>query len=469
MIQTLNFYAKKSMKGNPHVFDDYFQLNALTITVTSACNLHCDYCFEEHESRLIKPDEIVEILDITYQNFRKNNPTGSMPISFFGGEPFIAWKTIQKCIEHANEKGYELSVGITTNLTLLTDEQMEFIDDNDIGLLVSIDGTKEVHDRQRDNSYDVVASNVKKLIDNGMKRLIEARMTVPPAEFHNLLAGVQNIFSLGIDNIAPVPVTDQKWNKEQVKTLEEQLDKLYAWTLSIYEDENNKRNISVKMIDDYFFHCVNDGFDMKGTPCSFGSNKWLSIGPSGEMYPCHQIHTRKDQQESFYMGNILKGEILPNRILGQVLPHSWKKSDDPEYTCDTCEAYNVCRGSCPSENYDLNKDYLKTPDEWCDWVRMSKRMTIKYQEKILNSKNLRNKRLNVMRLNLEIMNMVDYVSSYDITSREFPLVLLDLYEKVLSCEHNLLPGFADVSKKRITEFKEHLINFKNSLSQQEAA
>lgn len=469
MNQPLNFYAKKSMKGNPHVFDDYFQLSALTITVTSACNLHCDYCFEEHESRLIKPEEIVDIIDITYKNFRKNHATGSMPLSFFGGEPFIAWKTIKKCVEYAKEKGYDLSIGITTNLTLLTDEQMEFIDENDIGLLVSIDGTKEVHDRLRDKSYDVVASNVKKLVDNGMKRLIEARMTVPPAEFHNLLAGVQNIFSLGVDNIAPVPVTDQKWSREQVKVLEDQLDKLYEWTISIYEDPNNKRNISIKMIDDYLFQCVHDEFDMKGTPCSFGSNKWLSIGPSGEMYPCHQIHTRKDQQELFYMGNILKGEILPHRILGQVLPHSWKKADNPEYTCDTCEAYNICRGSCPSENYDLNKDYLKTPDEWCDWVRMSKRMTIKYQDKILNSKNLRNKRLNAMKLNLEIIDMVNHVSSFNIYSREFPLVVLDLYEKVLSSEHNLLPGFSDLAKNKVTSFKHKLINIRDELLQKEKA
>ncbi len=468
MNKPINLYAKKSFKGNAHVFDDYFQLSALTITVTSACNLHCDYCFEEHESRLIKPDEIVDIIDITYNNFKKNNGEEiGMPLSFFGGEPFIAWKTIQRCVEHAKEKDYKLSIGITTNLTLLTEEQIDFIEENEIGLLVSIDGTRDVHNRLRDNSYDVVAGNIKRLIDRGLKRFIECRMTVPPAEFEHLVEGVKNIYSLGVDNIAPVPVTDQVWSKEQVKVLEDQLDKLYEWSISVYEDDDNRRNLAVKMIDDYFYQCIHDLFDMRGTPCSFGSNKWLSIGPSGEMYPCHQIHTRKDQQELFYMGNILKGEILPQRILGQVLPHSWKKSDNPEYTCDTCEAYNICRGSCPSENYDLNKDYLKTPDEWCEWVRMSRRQALKYQHKILNASNLRNKRLNVMKVNLELIAAMEKAINADITSRDYPMVVLDIYERVLSNEHNLMPGFRELSGHMARSFLDYLNNLKDQLAKQD--
>lgn len=467
MTKPINLYVKKSMKGNPHVFDDYFALDALTITVTSACNLHCDYCFEEHEGRLIKPDEIVDIIDITFKNFRKKHAEGPMPISFFGGEPFIAWKTIKRCIEHAEEQGYELSVGITTNLTLLDEHHIDFIEEHDIGLLVSIDGTKESHDKNRDNSYDVVAANVKKLIDRGLGRLLEARMTVPPKEFHNLLAGVQNIYSLGIDNIAPVVVFDQKWNDDDRHMLVEQLDKLYEWTISLYEDESNRRNPSIKMIEDYLFSCIHDEFDLKGQPCGFGSNKWLSIGPSGEMYPCHQIHTRKDQQEAFYMGNIIEGVILPHKILGEVLPHSWKKSEDPNYTCDTCDAYNICKGSCPSENYDLNRDYLHTPNEWCDWVRISKYMTLKYQDKILNTKNLRNKRLNVFKLNLELIQVIESVLSHDINDKAYPMIMLDLYERVLSSEHNLLPGFRELGYKKMEDFKQYLIQIRDKLEEAE--
>lgn len=467
MNQPINLYVKKSFKGNQHVFDDYFNLSALTITVTSACNLHCDYCFEEHESRLIKPDEIVEIIEITYNNFRKNNTDEEkpMPISFFGGEPFIAWKTIKRCIDYAEEKGYLLSVGITTNLTLLTDEQIDYIEEHEIGLLISIDGTKEVHDRNRDNSYDIVSQNVKKLIDRGLKRLIEARMTVPPAEFEYMVDGIKNIFDLGIDNIAPVPVFDQPWTKEQKELLEQKLDELYKWTISVYEDDNNKRNLSVKMIDDFFFQCVHDDYDNNGVPCGFGSTSWLSIGPSGEMYPCHQIHTRKEQQELFYIGNIITGEILPNRILGQIKPHSWKKSDDPEYTCDTCEAYNICNGSCPSENYDLNKNHLKTPNEWCDWVRMSKRTTKKYQNELLAAPNIRNKRLNVIKVNLELIDYVEKITTSDInemSNRDFPLKLLDLYERVMGAEHNVMPAFAQVAQKKVSNFKKHLIEMKNN-------
>ena len=105
----------------------------ISIVLPYLSNSRCiDICKKYIEQNTVNPYEIIEIIDITYNNFKRNNGDDvSMPLSFFGGEPFIAWKTIQKCIEHAKEKDYRLSVGITTNLTLLNDEQIDFIEERD--------------------------------------------------------------------------------------------------------------------------------------------------------------------------------------------------------------------------------------------------------------------------------------------------------------------------------------------------
>ncbi len=47
------------------------------------------------------------------------------------------------------KRNYNAQVGITTNIFHLTDEMLDYIDDNDVFILASIDGIKEVHDAHR--------------------------------------------------------------------------------------------------------------------------------------------------------------------------------------------------------------------------------------------------------------------------------------------------------------------------------
>lgn len=443
-------------------FDKYFKLNSLTLTVTTACNLSCDYCFEEHETKLIKPDQITKIIDIAYNNFRKNYPDAqALPVAIFGGEPFLAFKSLKALMQHARDKQYDLDVGITTNMTVLTDDILDFIDEYNIALLVSIDGTKEVHDRNRDNSYDDVARNIKKVLDRNLKYNVEARMTVTPKDAKHLFDGIKNIIDLGVDNIAPVPVTDQEWSPQELKDLEDNIDRIYKYYIEEYNDIESKRNLSLKIIDDSLYSLIAESYDHNHVPCSFGGNHWVSIGPMGEIMPCHQVHTRWEQKMEMFLGNILADTVFPDKFKGSIQAHQWDKSDDPEYTCSTCDSYNICRGGCPSENYALFGDINKTPNSWCDFVRICHKVTQKYQKEILRAKNIRNRRINILKLNLKIEQQLYELEKEDIMSRGFPLKLLDFYESILSAEDKLLPDFRDFFHKKMKSLATILEGIKN--------
>jgi len=443
-------------------FDKYFKLNSLTLTVTTACNLSCDYCFEEHVTQVIKPHEIKQIIDIAYSNFRQHYPQAkALPVAIFGGEPFLAFKSLKAMMQHAREKGYNLEVGVTTNMTVMTEDILNFIDEYDIALLVSIDGTKEVHDRNRDKSYDDVVKNIKKVLDRNLKYNVEARMTVTPEDAKYLFEGVKNIIDLGIDNIAPVPVTDQEWTKEQLDDLESNIDKIYQYYLKEYNTEDTKRNLSLKIIDDNLYTLVSSSYNHEYVPCSFGGNHWVSIGPMGEIMPCHQVHTRWDQKMEMFLGNILADTVFPKNFKGEVQAHQWNKSEDPNYTCSTCTSYNICRGGCPSENYALFNNINKVPDSWCDFVRICHRITTKYQKDILKATNIRNRRINILKVNLEIEQQLYELEQSDIFSRGFPLKLLDFYESILSAEDKLLPDFRDFFFRKASSLSQILEGLKN--------
>ena len=191
-------------------FNDFFKLKDMTMNITNSCNLNCVYCFEHNKNGQKMSLELAEkIIDKCYANYVANNDTKfPFVVNFFGGEPFLAWDVIEHSLKYAKNKKYRIDFGVTTNLTMLTDHMIDIIDEYDLGLLVSVDGIKEIHDRNRCNSYDIVMKNLKRLLDRDLKHLIEVRMTVMPSDLDNLLDGIQTLFNLGIDNIAPVPVTD---------------------------------------------------------------------------------------------------------------------------------------------------------------------------------------------------------------------------------------------------------------------
>mgnify|MGYP002579780779 CR=1 FL=1 len=289
-------------------FNDYFKLKDITVNVTNSCNLNCVYCFEHNKNGMKMSSEMIEkIIDVSYNNYLMTNETKfPFVVNFFGGEPFLAFDVMEHAMKYAKDKKYRISFGVTTNLTMLTDHMIDVIEDYELGLLVSVDGIKKIHDRNRCNSYDTVMSNLNKLIDRGLKHLVEVRMTVMPADLQDLLTGIQELYNMGIDNIAPVPVTDTKWTDADYMNLRDEMHKIWEWAFSIYNDENNKRNLSLKCIDDYLEMVLNPIFlvpDQRKV-CTAGTFSSCSFGVTGDILPCHQRHTISDHYDELVMGNI---------------------------------------------------------------------------------------------------------------------------------------------------------------------
>ena len=68
--------------------------------------------------------------------------------------------------ERAKALGKEVNASLTTNATLLRDEIIDWIVDNDVGVTVSIDGAREQQDKFRVfsngmGSYDIIVPKIK--------------------------------------------------------------------------------------------------------------------------------------------------------------------------------------------------------------------------------------------------------------------------------------------------------------------
>ena len=149
-----------------------WRMNQLILQVTQQCNLRCSYCvysgmYEKnrgHANERMSFETAKKAIDFF---LTRSSDTVAPVISFYGGEPLLKFELIQQCVEYAKQatEGRLLRFSITTNGTLLSDDIVDFMVQNDFILSVSIDGSKPEHDFNRKfsngaGSFDRIINNI---------------------------------------------------------------------------------------------------------------------------------------------------------------------------------------------------------------------------------------------------------------------------------------------------------------------
>lgn len=127
--------------------------NLHVMVVTLRCNETCIYC---HASRAnmdavhtdMTPEIAEKSVDIALSS---TNPF--VTIEFQGGEPLVNFEVVKHIIEYAREKnkslGKQLEFTMVSNLSLMTEEKLQYLLENRVQICTSIDGPEKLHNAQR--------------------------------------------------------------------------------------------------------------------------------------------------------------------------------------------------------------------------------------------------------------------------------------------------------------------------------
>lgn len=422
--------------------DVYTAVDSVTILLTNDCNLRCDYCFETNKGKdYILKETAEEIIRRTYRKLPKEvYGENKFTVNLFGGEPMLAWPVIKHICDFKNKEHLDFAIGITTNMTMMTDEMLDYIDDNDIFLLTSVDGNKEAHNAHRCGSFDVVMENIHKVIDRGLSHLIEVRMTVTPETAKYMADSVKMFIDMGINNICPVAASDLEWSDEAV----EELCKAYSDTLNMYidilNDENNKRNISIRKVDDALTNVLSPNGDYDKM-CNIASTRWVVVDWNGDVWPCPDFPTTDNEAlKKLKIGNFFTG-VDVDKIRKESMKATF---DKPE--CKDCPAKYSCKSGCPYQNFYANNTFFKPTDAYCKLEIMYYEEIQKFREKLLKATNIRSREINVLIENLKVKDYFDNVlKESGPLDRDFMFKLNHFSELVKNVEvnGNLLPSFKD--------------------------
>lgn len=157
-----------------------YDIKVLTILLNQICNFSCAYCYSAkgRSKAVVSLESIKTILDF----FITRDRGDYLQIVFSGGgDPLLSFDKFKVAVEYAEslarQKGVRLDVGVVTNGSLLDEKTIDYLKTSDIGLVVSFDILKDVHNAQRSH-YDTVASTIDGLFKAGMS--IGIRSTITP-------------------------------------------------------------------------------------------------------------------------------------------------------------------------------------------------------------------------------------------------------------------------------------------------
>ncbi len=121
--------------------------------VTLRCNETCVYC---HASRAgmeatqtdMSKETAEKMVDLAFET---TSPW--VTLEFQGGEPLVNYPVMQHIIEYAKKKnetlGKSLEFTLVTNMSLMTEEKLDYLLDNKVQMCTSVDGPKHLHNKQR--------------------------------------------------------------------------------------------------------------------------------------------------------------------------------------------------------------------------------------------------------------------------------------------------------------------------------
>lgn len=332
------------------------------VVLTLRCNMKCVYCHassvnEEQENFDMDEETAKKTVDFIFQS-----PNQNITIEFQGGEPLLNWDVLKFIVEYAQEKNKtankNLRFDVVTNLSLMDEEKMDYIISKGIHVCTSLDGPKEVHDKNRvlskSSSYDKVVYWIKKFKSeykskkiknadiNALTTLTKKSMKYPKEivdEYVNL--GLKKIHLRYLNNLG---VAQKTWPQISYK-IEEYLDFWKNAVERIKEHNENGNEITERIIE-LMSQKIIDKFDPNylelRSPCGAVIGQ-LAYNYNGDIYTCDEGRMIGD--DTFLLGNTSKTKYSESATCSKACAVINASIND-QFICDNCVYKPYC-GLCP--------------------------------------------------------------------------------------------------------------------------
>lgn len=367
--------VKEVFHPTSYMLENYLQnkLSMIILQITQQCNLRCEYCAYSgnyynrgHKNTRMSIETAKKGIDFLIDNSRD---VDIVNISFYGGEPLIEFELMKKAILYAKEisEGKKVMFSFTTNGTLFSKEIIEFLMSYDVQILVSLDGPKEVHDKNRKfavsgcGTFEKLNKNLEFFKENYPEyfKKVGFNAVLDRTGSFSCISEFFTNYDMIKDSVITSSGLSPNYIKTGVSNENEDYDIQYNYELFKIHLARLKRlneNNTSKVVKSYYSHLrktLVDGRSRKGKladmehpggPCIPGAQR-LFMDVNGNLYPCERV---SEESEIMRIGHIDSG-FEYNKVrnllnIGQLTKDS----------CVNCWAFRFC-SLCAASADELNE------------------------------------------------------------------------------------------------------------------
>ena len=337
--------------------------------LTNACNLNCVYCqARDHEH--------VHVEKMSFETAEKavmialQSPEHYLNFEFQGGEPLLNYPVIRHIVEYAekNKQAHSIQYSVVTNLTLLSDEILDFFEQYDVRISTSLDGNSELHNANRSDrlgvgSFENVAAAIKKIQARNLP--IGAIQTTTRQSLSKSKQIIDTYRELGFQSVFIRPLTKlgtaiPNWNEIGYSASE--FVQFYRECLSYILELNKQGKPFSEGHAGTFLSKILSGqaqnYMELRSPCGAAIGQ-AAYYFNGDVYTCDEGRMIAEMGDSaFKLGNVYKNsydEMMSSPVCKTVCVASVLEAL-PE--CTDCVYQPYC-GTCPALNYASEHNIFK--------------------------------------------------------------------------------------------------------------
>jgi uncharacterized protein len=313
-------------------------------------------------------------------------PTASTTFEFHGGEPTMAFGHIAEVVSYAvdvfRERGKPVSFSIQTSAYSLNRKMVDFFQDHNFKVRVSVDGTKKTHDRfrltpQGNGSYDKVIAGIRMLQEAGLNP--HAVCVVHRHNVDQIIDMYESIAALGVPGVRFLPVF-KTGNATERDWLDGETYFSAYFNLIEHITERAYRGEKICPLPNLVAGELNSVSSFKREymcmrgPCGAGTNM-ITLDVNGDLYPCEEMLGKPE----FVIGNLSRDSIKDSLDRHPLMSTLRARHVDEIEECNKCTWKQMCHGGCVHKSYTHFKR-LDRESEHCSYYKQIYRALIWLEE-----------------------------------------------------------------------------------------
>ena len=334
------------------------------LQIANDCNLNCIYCYGDGGSygrkrELMTLETAKKAIDLMVAN---SEGVEELLVVFFGGEPLMNFGVVKATFDYCKklepEIGKKFAFSMTTNGTILNDEIYNFIKDNKISVMISVDGGKDIQDKHRcycdgKGSFEDVCKNIEKFKE-ARGGYLTARATVCSTDIR-FKKIKDDLLSLGFTNAVTSMVDTGEDSPLFVGG--NYTERVLEQYRILADDYVEKIKNGGRESDIVFTSTLNSLYfkKMKIRACNAGNNG-IAVGTDENIYPCHRFMGMKD----YIIGTLDTG--IDESLRGKYRKATIYTKEE----CKDCWARYLCNGACAHTSAIHGGDVFHAPVCYCD-------------------------------------------------------------------------------------------------------